>query len=92
MVVVKNEDFPPTTSDGAEDLYNSGLASCIVDVRGVYGATTFKCCVAGPMVIAVKVLIGVTEYALAACAMNSYCITEEPKECGARTHVIDTLG
>lgn len=66
-----DEVLPPPTPDESVDLYNSGLTSRMVDVVGAYGSTTFKWCLAGSIVAAVKMLIGVTEYAFAVWAINS---------------------
>lgn len=91
-VVEKNEKLPTTTRDGAEDMYNSGVATRIVDVVGVYGATTLKCCSVLSNPIAGKILVGVSEHALAVRAVNSVLITDESKEKNTRTHGVDTDG
>lgn len=76
----KGEDFPTPTSDNTEDFYNSGVTTCIVNSVGVYGATTFKRRVAGSILIAVKILVGVPNHIFAVKAINSGYITDESKE------------
>lgn len=67
----KGEFLPTTSSDNTEDFYNSGVTTCIVNSVGVYGATTFKYRVAGSIVMAVKILVGVSNHILAVKAVNS---------------------
>lgn len=88
----RGEVLPSTSPDNTEDLYNSGVTTCIVNSVGVYGATTLKRRVAGSIVIAVKILVGVPNHILAVKAMNSAKITEESKEKGSRPARVDTDG
>lgn len=88
----RGEVLPAAASDEAEDLYNSGVTTRIVERVGAYGTTTLKCRSVGPSHMAVKVLVGVTEHTCAVRAINTVAISDESKEKGARAHGVDTDG
>lgn len=58
------------------------MATCLVVVPGVNGATSLECCLVLAIVVVRKALVGVVVYTLAVCAANSIKVTESTCECG----------